>query len=290
MTKLNYIFILLLGLLALQNCKSQQISISDTNKNNIVNTALDSVSYKIINDSLYCKALGEYYHFQFLKVRHDNKIVEGRINSFLVDYDIETRSINLKNISNKEYIHRLKEIVRNNCNTETDISGWEVINTEYDVTLNEKKMLGIKLNWLVDGFTHSNQESFNFDLITGKEIITKKIFNKKTTKLLNSLSSFLLDEINSHLKSILNNDDYSKMNKENYKEEFNEYINNGKYLISEIPSCYITKEGNTLGVEFHLQYEMMAGYNHGAYTPFFFSFEKLKPYLTEDFITFISLN
>jgi len=207
----------------------------------------------------------------------------------LINLDKETRNININNF-NKEgyYITNLIKLLKNNCNTETDISGWDIINTNYDITLNENKILGLKFYWSQPDFGYRNEQTYNFDLNTGKEIIVEDIFNEETINLLDDLSSFLLTDINNQLNYILKNDSFSEELKTEYKEQFNEYINENRYKFSKIPKCYITKKEDVLGVEFHLRYEMMKGYNYGNYSSLFLSFKELKPYLTKEFISFIN--
>lgn len=271
--------------LAFSSCKSQPVVTikSDHAKQVIV----DAVTYEIIRDSVYCNAINDYYPFEFLKVEYNDKKVQDSINKFIIDLDNYTRGSEF----NEELsgVYDLKNIIYNTCIKSTDTTGWDYIDTEYEVIVNEKHLFGFKYSWIVSGFAHYNLEHYNFNLKTGRNFTQEDVFNKNIQKLLDDLTHALLNEINSDLDSILS-DDYSEEEKKYKKERFSIYLNKKEHVFNDLPQWVLTKNNNTLGIEFQLRYDMMAGYNHGYYIPVFRSIKELKPYLCNEFKTLIGLN
>jgi hypothetical protein len=183
------------------SCKSQSGRVNFKNES-INQVIVDSVAYKIIKDSIYCKAINSYYHFKTLDVKHPNKKVEDSINSFffLQQYesiaDVTDLKIDLNILKNK---------LSSLCNYEYDVSTMHIDTGEFDVVFNDLNIFSLDfINYDVNG--RGLPMHYGFSLKTGKLLEDSDIFNNTSKSLIDNLKTKAFEILKEDYKNLLKND------------------------------------------------------------------------------------
>jgi len=270
--------ICLLLLLIASSCKGQTKTISTPTK--VVKNV--EIIIEHFNDTIKCNKLrSKNYYYKYTIIKHSNKKIENRINNYLLTG--RTNSQNYKSILSK-----IKDSIVGTCLKNIDAPNETIDFLDHNNIVNYKKnnTLSVTHCWTMYNFVTESCENYNIDLLTGDIINIDSIVNKSEKE---ALLRIVKDKVELSLKEELL--DY----KENMSDEFEDFKDiietYGRAFQTEDLDNFIIRTNNSKeGVEFMFAYGFPQVVRATEPTfELFFTFDQLKPYLTEDFKKRVSL-
>lgn len=228
------IFLCSLCLALALSCKGQKKT-----STNIQQKEIDSVSYEIVEDSVYYPLFQNDYMINHLKINHPDKIVESKLNNSLLNYELELicgedldEFSRLENYDEKRL--KLKEIIALNMNSAE--AAW----CACKLIMSEKNILAVEYKRTVYGYPRAYYSHLNLDLETGNILKISDLTNDKT-----EFVAFLNEQRKSLFKEVLN-----EQISDCERECITEALANYEY-IDYIPDWYFLKRNEEFGIYFN---------------------------------------